>query len=154
VGNLKSIGSSNVTSSYEVGAALGVLANVLTEMATALGYSSLGEFLQNINFKSITSGSVNLNYAVNTDSIKVENTNTALTSAAFSDLTLLSLDVASSSATTSSNVNLGLVLGVSIPLGILRTYSSIQLWRSSSSSRSRARRQTRTNPAWMALKRT
>lgn len=146
VGNLKSIGSSNVTSSYEVGAALDVLATLMTEKASALGYPSLGEFLINIIIKSLTSGSVSLDYSVNSDSVKVANVNTALTSASFSDLTLLSLDVASTSTTNTSNVNLGLVLGVSIPLGVLRTYCFIQSLRSSSSSRSRARRQKRTNP--------
>lgn len=123
-------------------------------MSTTLGYSSLGEFLQNINFMSITQASVNLNYAVNTDSVKVANINTALTSASFSDLTLLSLAVTSSTATTNSNVNLGLVLGVSIPLGILRTFASIQWLPSSSSSRSRAPRRMRTNRASTALKKT
>lgn len=154
MGNLKTIGNSNVTSAFEIGSAIDVLGNVLTEMSTTLGYSSLGEFLQNINFKSITQASVNLNYAVNTDSVKVANTNTALTSASFSDLTLLSLDVASSTPSTSSNVNLGLVLGVSIPLGILRTFASIQWLPSSSSSRSRAPRRMRTSRASTVLKKT
>lgn len=147
LGNLKSIGSSNVTSDYERAAAFSVLGNLLTEMGTALGYSSLGEFLQNVNFKSLKQGSIDLNYAINSDSVKVGSTNTALTSASFSDLTLLSLNVASNSATSSSNVNLGLVLGVSIPLGILRTFVVIQLLRSLSSLRSRARKQSKTNPA-------
>lgn len=154
MGNLKTIGNSSVTSAFEIGSAIDVLGNVLTEMSTTLGYSSLGEFLQNINFKSITQASVNLNYAVNTDSVKVANTNTALTSASFSDLTLLSLDVASSTPSTSSNVNLGLVLGVSIPLGILRTFASIQWLPSSSSSRSRAPRRMRTSRASTVLKKT
>jgi hypothetical protein len=44
-----------------------------------------------------------------------------LSTASFSNFGVLGVQVASSSSSSSSNVNLGLILGVSIPLGILCT---------------------------------
>jgi hypothetical protein len=61
--------------------------------------------------------------ALNSDSITTD-PNTALAGATFTDLSLVSLSVVSNSV-SSSSVNLGLVLGVSIPLGILRKFMFI-----------------------------
>ena len=69
----------------------------------------------------ITHSSVVLKLAVNQDALTENNVdaNTALSTAKFTDISVLSHSIVTNTDTATS-VNLGLVLGVSIPLGILR----------------------------------
>jgi hypothetical protein len=60
-----------------------------------------------------------MSMALYSDSISSD-PNTVLSTASFTDVTLLSHSIATNTA-SSSSINLGLVLGVAIPLGILCT---------------------------------
>jgi hypothetical protein len=88
-------------------------------MATGLGWN-LELFQQNTLIKSFRVGSMIMDMSMNSGVSPVD-PKVALTTTKFSDVSLLSLGVVVNSGTTSSNINLPLVLGISIPLAVLCT---------------------------------
>jgi hypothetical protein len=112
------------SSNYELGKLLSVTSRFLNELGVkAFKFPNFNKFQANSLVKSIKKGSVVIDLAVNQASL-TENSvdpNTAVVNAQFSDVSVLSHSIVTNSDSASS-VNLGLVLGVSIPLGILRNY--------------------------------
>jgi hypothetical protein len=80
--------------------------------------------------RGIKQSSVVLDLAVNQDSLNKNKVdpNSAVANAKFTDISVLSHSIVTNSE-SSSSVNLGLVLGVSIPLGVLRNCCLMQSWR-------------------------
>lgn len=116
MGGLES-GSSN---DYELGLAISVSGRFLEELGVKVfKYPTFHDFQANSNIKSILHSSIVVSYDLNQAGLLVD-PNTALKAASFTDVTILSQSITANSE-SSSAVNLGLVLGVSIPLGLLRT---------------------------------
>jgi hypothetical protein len=115
---------SGSSSEYELGLAISVSGRFLEELGVKVfKYSTFHDFQANSNIKSILHSSIATSFELNQDGLLVD-PNTALNSATFTDVSILSHSVTANSE-SSSAVNLGLVLGVSIPLGVLRTAPSI-----------------------------
>lgn len=128
-GYMKALGNSTSESTdYQLGLYISSLFSIFDEMKTALGYKNFAEFLLNVLVKSLGGGSVSLDLVQNTDPTK--NDPSVLGTYPFSDVvplkvsTVVNTDTTTTTTTTNS-VNIPLVLGVSIPLGILRIYSFI-----------------------------
>lgn len=116
-----------VTSSYELGVAYGILARFFSELATKFGYKTLAEFLANSNIVKVKKASIEVTLNLNTETT-LNSPSTALNAnTTFTDVALVSQSITTTTSSTASTINLGLVLGVAIPLGILRTYLFIQL---------------------------
>jgi signal recognition particle GTPase len=88
-----------------------------------LNFPSFYDFQANSRVNKVTSGSVVTEIAVNSDAVSGD-ANKLMQTASFSDFAVVSHSIVTNSD-SSSSVNLGLVLGVSIPLGVLRTFYPI-----------------------------
>ena len=92
-------------------------------MRVALGYKDFHEFLLNVLVQSVGSGSIKMSLIQNSDSTKKNPT--VLGTYPFSavvPLKVTSVVNTDTTTTTTNSVNIPLVLGVSIPLAILRIY--------------------------------
>lgn len=122
-GYMKALGNAtSETSDYQIGLYISSLYSIFNDIKTALGYNSFAEFLLNVLVKSLGSGSVQLDMVMNSDPTKSDPA--VLGTYPFADVVPLKVSsVTNVETTTSGNgVNIPLVLGVSIPLAILRTY--------------------------------
>lgn len=113
------------TSDYQVGLYISLLYNILNDIRTALGYKTFADFLLNVLIRSVGGGSVQVNMVANSD--PTLNDPTVLEKYPFTDVVPLKVSVVTNTDTTTTNngLNIPLVLGVSIPLAILRTYFMI-----------------------------
>lgn len=93
-------------------------------MRQALGYKNFAEFLLNVLIKSVGGGSVKLDMVMNSDPTKKDPS--VLGTYPFTDVVPLKVatvvNTDTTTTTTTNSVNIPLVLGVSIPLAILRIY--------------------------------
>jgi hypothetical protein len=126
-GYMKELGQgSSESSDYQIGLYINSLFTILDEMRVALGYKDFDDFLLNVLVKSAGSGSVKLSFVQNSDPTKKDPS--VLGSYPFTDIVPLKVTsvVNTDTTTTATNsVNIPLVLGVSIPLAILRIYFTI-----------------------------
>lgn len=126
-GYMKELGqASGESSDYQIGLYINSLFTILDEMRVALGYKDFDDFLLNVLVKSAGSGSVKLSFVQNSDSTKKDPS--VLGTYPFTDIVPLkvtSVVNTDTTTTTTNSVNIPLVLGVSIPLAILRIYFTI-----------------------------
>lgn len=127
-GYMKALGNSTSESTdYQLGLYVSLLFSIFNEMKTALGYNTFNDFLLNVLVKSLNGGSVSINMVQNSDSTKKDPS--VLGTYPFTDVVPLKVssvvNTDTTTTTTTNSVNIPLVLGVSIPLGILRIYSFI-----------------------------
>lgn len=96
-------------------------------MRTALGYKDFDEFLLNVLVQSVGSGSIKMSLVQNSDPTK--SSPSVLGTYPFSAVVPLKVtsvvNTDTTTTTTTNSVNIPLVLGVSIPLAILRIYFTI-----------------------------
>ena len=107
--------------------------NLNNELATILGFSSRKNFQRFTRFRSVLSGSVDMNFDIDQNQVS-NDPGTSISQASFTDFGVLSVDSASTATSDSdSSINLGLVLGVTIPLLVLSKMFPMQSLPSSSS---------------------
>ena len=123
----------NTDSGVELGYAFIFFTNLNNELATILGFSSRKNFQRFTRFRSVLSGSVDMNFDIDQNQVS-NDPGTSISQASFTDFGVLSVDSASTATSDSdSSINLGLVLGVTIPLLVLSKMFPMQSLPSSSS---------------------
>lgn len=127
-GYMKELGQgSSESSDYQIGLYINSLFTILDEMRVALGYKDFDEFLLNVLVQSVGSGSIKMSLVQNSDPTK--SSPSVLGTYPFSAVVPLKVtsvvNTDTTTTTTTNSVNIPLVLGVSIPLAILRIYFTI-----------------------------